>query len=80
MLKALAFKQLKVHPFQSSGFRCQPAPIHRGFLSPAERDHIIAAATPELEESRTVADASGPGAAVGRGGFYTIGFYMYTVT
>ena len=28
--KHLAFNQLKVHPFQISGFRCQPAPLHRG--------------------------------------------------
>ena len=27
----MAFKQLKVHPFQSSSFNsCQPAPLHRG--------------------------------------------------
>ena len=32
-MKALAFNQLKVHPFQSYGFRChQPAPLHRGDL------------------------------------------------
>ena len=29
-LKALGFNQLKVHPFQSFGFRCQPAPLHHG--------------------------------------------------
>ena len=32
-LKALGcqrFNQLKVHPFQSYGFGCQPAPLHRG--------------------------------------------------
>ena len=26
----LIVHQLKVHPFQSSGFRCQPAPLRRG--------------------------------------------------
>ena len=26
----MAFNQLKVNPFQSSGFNCQPAPLHRG--------------------------------------------------
>ena len=29
-MKALGFNSLKVHPFQSSGFRCQPAPLHLG--------------------------------------------------
>ena len=28
-LKALGFNQLEVHPFQSYGFNCQPAPLHR---------------------------------------------------
>ena len=29
-LKALGFNPLIVHPFQSFGFRCQPAPLQRG--------------------------------------------------
>ena len=28
----MAFKKLKVHPFQSFGFRCQPAPLRSGVL------------------------------------------------
>ena len=28
-VKALGFNQLKVHPFQISSFRCQPAPLQR---------------------------------------------------
>ena len=30
----MAFNQLIVHPFQSFGFNCQPAPLHRGALPP----------------------------------------------
>ena len=29
VLKSLGFNQLKAHPFQIYGFRCQPAPLHQ---------------------------------------------------
>ena len=32
----MVVNQLKVHPFQISGFRCQPAPLHRGRVQHGE--------------------------------------------
>ena len=46
----LGFNQLKVHPFQSYGFRCPPAPLHRG-LSDAE-------VRASMSARRTAADAA----------------------